>query len=91
VVVELYVIVVYDMGIKRLNKVRIFLKQYLNWVQNSVFEGELTKAEYFIVKSHLEELINEDEDCIFLYHVRDHKYLGFEEMGTRKVEIDSII
>lgn len=90
-VVGLYVIVVYDMGIKRLNKVRIFLKQYLNWVQNSVFEGELTKAEYFIVKSRLEELIDEDEDCIFLYHVRDRKYLGFEEMGTRKVEIDSII
>jgi CRISPR-associated protein Cas2 len=41
----MYVIVVYDVGIERLNKVRIFLKQYLNWVQNSVLEGELTKAE----------------------------------------------
>ncbi len=38
----MYVIIVYDAGVKHLNKVRIFLKQYLDWVQNSVFEGELT-------------------------------------------------
>jgi len=85
------VIIVYDAGVKRLNKVRIFLKQYLNWVQNSVFEGELTKAEYMKVRLRLKELIDEDEDCIFIYSVRDRKYLGFEELGTRKAEIDTII
>lgn len=84
-------IIVYDAGIDRLNKIRIFLKQYLNWVQNSVFEGELTKAEYMKVRSRLKELIDDDLDCIFIYHVRDKKYLGIEELGTRKAEIDSII
>jgi CRISPR-associated protein, Cas2 family len=87
----MYVIIVYDAGIERLNKIRIFLKQYLNWVQNSVFEGELTKAEYMKVRSRLNELIDDDLDCIFIYHVRDKKYLGIEELGTRKAEIDSII
>jgi CRISPR-associated protein Cas2 len=87
----MYVIIVYDAGVKRLNKVRIFLKQYLNWVQNSVFEGELTKAEYMRIRLRLKDLIDEDEDCIFIYHVRDRKYLGFEELGTRKAEIDTII
>jgi CRISPR-associated protein Cas2 len=85
------VIIVYDAGIKRLNKVRIFLKQYLNWVQNSVFEGELTKAEYMRIRLRLKELIDEDEDCIFIYSIRDRKFLGFDELGTRKVEIDTII
>ena len=87
----MYVIIVYDAGVKRLNKVRIFLKQYLNWVQNSVFEGELTKAEYMRIRLRLKDLIDEDEDCIFIYSVRDRKYLGFEELGTRKAEIDTII
>ncbi|ODV48798.1 CRISPR-associated Cas2 family protein [Methanohalophilus euhalobius] len=87
----MYVIAVYDVGIDRLNKVRIFLKQYLNWVQNSVFEGELTKAEYIKVRSEVKELIDEDVDCVFFYHVRDKKYLGFDEMGTRKTNIDTII
>ena len=84
-------IIVYDAGIDRLNKIRIFLKQYVNWVQNSVFEGELTKAEYMKVRSRLKELIDDDLDCIFIYHVRDKKYLDIEELGTRKAEIDSII
>ncbi|PQV42765.1 CRISPR-associated endonuclease Cas2 [Methanohalophilus euhalobius] len=87
----MYVIAVYDVGIDRLNKVRIFLKQYLNWVQNSVFEGELTKAEYMKVRSEVKELIDEDFDCVFFYHVKDKKYLGFDEMGARKTNIDTII
>ena len=87
----MYVIIVYDAGTERLNKIRIFLKQYLNWVQNSVFEGELTKAEYMKVRSRLKELIDDDLDCIFIYHVRDKKYFGFDELGTRKAEIDPII
>ena len=87
----MYVIIVYDAGVKRLNKVRIFLKQYLNWVQNSVFEGELTKAEYLRVRLRLMDLIDEDEDCIFIYSVRDRKYLEIDELGTRKAEIDTII
>ena len=48
-VVILYVIIVYDVGVERVNKVRIYLKQYLNWVQNSVLEGELTEPEYMKV------------------------------------------
>ncbi|WP_342304181.1 CRISPR-associated endonuclease Cas2 [Methanolobus sp. ZRKC5] len=87
----MYVIVVYDIGVERLNKVRTFLKQYLNWVQNSVLEGELTKAEYMKVYSYLKQIINEDEDSIFFYRVRDKMYLGFDELGSRPAEIDTII
>jgi len=85
------VIVVYDIGVERLNRVRIFLKQYLNWVQNSVLEGELTKAEYYKVQSHLKTIIDEDVDSVFFYHVRDKMYLGFDELGHRPSEIDTII
>lgn len=87
----MYVIIVYDAGIERLNKIRIFLKQYMNWVQNSVFEGELTKAEFTKIILRLKQLIDKDKDCIFIYHVRDKKYLQVEELGTRKSEVDSII
>ena len=46
----MYIIIVYDVGEKRVAKVCQFLRQYLNWIQNSVFEGELTKAEFYIIK-----------------------------------------
>ena len=41
----MYVIIVYDIDVKRVAKVCKYLRQHLNWVQNSVFEGGLTKAQ----------------------------------------------
>ncbi|HPO28372.1 MAG TPA: CRISPR-associated endonuclease Cas2, partial [Petrotogaceae bacterium] len=33
----------YDIGEKRVSKVHKITKRYLNWVQRSVFEGEITQ------------------------------------------------
>ena len=38
-VIMMYVLIIYDINVERINKVYKFLKTYLNWVQNSVFEG----------------------------------------------------
>ena len=34
--------IVYDIKVERVNKVKSFLRQHLFWIQNSVFEGEVT-------------------------------------------------
>ena len=49
----MYFIIVYDIDTKRVAKVCKYLRQHLNWVQNSVFEGELTKAQFARVQSGL--------------------------------------
>ncbi|WNY26317.1 CRISPR-associated endonuclease Cas2 [Methanolapillus ohkumae] len=87
----MYVIVVYDVNVEFVNKVRIFLKQYLNWVQNSVFEGELTEAEYNKIMSHLEKIIKKSNGHILCYIVRDKKYLKIDEIGTPKSEITNFL
>jgi CRISPR-associated protein Cas2 len=87
----MYVIVVYDVNIERINKVRIFLKQYLNWVQNSVFEGELTKVELKIIEEGIKDLIDQKQDSIRFYVLRSDKYLKTVELGTSKVELSEII
>ena len=46
----MYVVVVYDVGEKRVQKVLKFLRKYLTWIQNSVFEGNVTDAELFKIK-----------------------------------------
>jgi len=91
VVVILYVVIVYDVGVERVNKVRIYLKQYLNWVQNSVFEGGLTESEYMKITSRLGEIIDESMDHVICYKSRDKRYLDTDEIGTRKAEISTII
>lgn len=84
-------VIVYDVGVERVNKVRSFLREYMNWVQNSVFEGELTKAEFLKIKSRLKELIQESSDHIIFYSSRDRKYLGIEDLGTPKADTSNII
>jgi CRISPR-associated protein, Cas2 family len=87
----MYVIVVYDVNVDRINKVRIFLKQYLNWVQNSVFEGELTKMELKIIEKGVKDLIDKEQDSVRVYALRNDKYLKTIELGTSKVELSEII
>ena len=87
----MYVIIVYDVGVERVNKVRIFLKQYMNWVQNSVFEGELTKVELKKVEDGIKDLIDEDGDSVRVYAMRSDKYIQTVELGTRKADISEII
>ncbi len=87
----MYVIAVYDVNVDRVNKVRIFLKQYLNWVQNSVFEGELTKVELKVIEDRIKDLIDVAEDSVRIYVLRSDKFLRTVELGTSKVEISEII
>ncbi|MEF8848339.1 MAG: CRISPR-associated endonuclease Cas2 [Candidatus Thermoplasmatota archaeon] len=87
----MYVIIVYDVNVKRVNHMKKFLRQYLNWVQNSVFEGELTKAELRKVKTRVKEIIDTDEDSVRVYTMRSKKFMTREELGESKVDISGII
>ena len=89
--VTLFVIIVYDISSNQINRVRIFLKQYLNWVQNSVFEGELTKTEFRIIEKTIKETIDKEQDYVKIYTLRSDKYLEKSELGTSKVNLSSII
>ncbi|MFH8107845.1 MAG: CRISPR-associated endonuclease Cas2 [Candidatus Aenigmatarchaeota archaeon] len=87
----MYVIIVYDVSIDKVSKVCQFLRQYLNWVQNSVFEGELTESELEKVKVGIENIINLNEDSVIIYQLSTHKILKKEHIGLKKAEPSSII
>ena len=42
----MYVILVYDFGERRVGKMLKLCRRYLNWIQNSVFEGLFLKVKY---------------------------------------------
>ena len=63
----MYLIIVYDINTKRVNKVKSCLRTYLYWIQNSVFEGEITEVKYKEMINKLKQLIDEDEDSIIIY------------------------
>jgi len=64
------VILVYDINEKRVARVLKTCKKYLYWIQNSVFEGEITEAKLVKLKSELKRIINEKEDSIIIYTFR---------------------
>ena len=65
----MFVIMVYDIGERRVQKVLKTSRKYLFWVQNSVFEGEITKANYVKLKAELKKIIDENYDSILFYTV----------------------
>ena len=85
----MYVIVVYDIAVGRVNKAKKFLRQHLHWVQNSVFEGEITRAEFKRIKAGLKDLIEEDEDSVVIYRLRSMPQR--DVMGVEKNPLEDII
>lgn len=83
----MYVIVVYDVGEKRVSKMLKLCRQYLCWVQNSVFEGELSEVKLKELKLKMKDLIEKSEDSVILFtnkigYNMDKQILGKERMST---------
>jgi CRISPR-associated protein Cas2 len=86
----MYVILVYDVGEKRVAKACKLCRRYLNWVQNSAFEGELSEAKLAWLKSGLSAVIEPDEDSVLIYVSRDEKLFSRSVMGVEKAPTDNI-
>ena len=84
----MFVIVTYDVDIKRIDRVRKTLRKYLCWVQNSVFEGEITISGLAKCKAELSQII-EDEDLVYFYVMRGAPQK--EILGTDKNPLEDII
>ncbi|MDR5696073.1 MAG: CRISPR-associated endonuclease Cas2 [Armatimonadota bacterium] len=82
----MYVILVYDVNVERVSKVLKVGRKYLTWVQNSVLEGELTRAQYERLKRDLREVIDEEEDSVLFYRLRSTDWLDRDHMGVKKGE-----
>lgn len=87
----MYLIIVYDIKVERVNKVKSFLRMYLYWIQNSVFEGDVTKSEYQIITEGLNKIIVEDEDSIIIYSFWTDDAFNRKVMGIEKAPIDEIL
>lgn len=80
----MFVILVYDVKERRVGKALKVCRQYLHWVQNSVFEGELTGAQLTKLQMDLKRVLNLEEDSVVLYKFRTKHYFQRETMGVEK-------
>jgi CRISPR-associated protein Cas2 len=87
----MYYILVYDVNVKRVAKMLKLMRTYLNHVQNSVFEGELTDAQLAELKDRAKNLMNEEEDSIIIYCVGSKRWSNREVLGIEKGRIDNFV
>lgn len=87
----MYVILVYDINEKRVAKALQICRRYLNWVQNSVFEGEITKAKLQELKLRLRRMMKEKEDSVMIYSLRDERAFAKEVIGLEKSSVEAFL
>lgn len=85
----MYHIAVYDVNQKRVAKMLKLMRQYLHWIQNSVFEGELTKAQLEELKAKAKKIMKKEEDSLIIFTMTSDKYLKKEIMGLDKGDLTS--
>lgn len=88
---SMYLILVYDVGVERLEKVLKTCRKYLTWIQNSVFEGEITEANFIKLKHQLSKVIDEENDSVTFFILRTTAYMKKETLGVVKGEITHMI
>lgn len=86
----MYIILVYDVGEKRVGKMLKLCRKYLNWIQNSVFEGELSELQLKELRSKADSIMKED-DSLILFKSKDSKWLEKEIVGTERSSVDNFI
>lgn len=87
----MYCILVYDIGEKRVAKMLKLCRQYLNWIQNSVFEGEISDVKLKELKLKAKKVMNEEHDSIIIFKSRNIKWLEKEVIGAEKNELDQFL
>lgn len=84
-------ILVYDMGQKRVSKMLKLCRRYLNWIQNSVFEGEMTEVQLEELLHGAKDIMNEHEDSLILFKNRDPKWLDKVIVGVERQSTDHFL
>lgn len=82
----MYVVLVYDInqnnnGQKRWSHVFKTCKKYLTHIQNSVFEGEITKVQLAKLQQELKPYVDKEYDSVIIFKSRQEKWLDKEFWG----------
>lgn len=87
----MYIILVYDIGERRVGKMLKLCRQYLNWIQNSVFEGELSPSQLRELKMKARTIMVPDLDSLIIFTSRNEDWLDKEVIGKEKNELDNFL
>lgn len=79
---------VYDFSEKRVSKMLKLCRKYLNWIQNSVFEGEISEVRLKELLIESKQFMDEEEDSIIVFKGKSHMYMEKQIIGKERASTD---
>lgn len=87
----MYAILVYDIGQERVGKMLKLCRRYLNWIQNSVFEGDITEVKLKELIEEAKLLMDTSKDSLIIFSSRDEKWLNKRVIGVERNALDNFL
>jgi len=87
----MYIIAVYDIGEKRVGKILKLMRRYLNWIQNSVFEGEISEVKLKELILEAKNIMEEDYDSLIIFKSREERWLDKQIVGKERNSLDMFL
>ncbi|TDN38620.1 CRISPR-associated endonuclease Cas2 [Hymenobacter sp. UV11] len=86
----MYIILVYDMKQQRVSRMLKLCRRYLHWIQNSVFEGEISEVKLAELLAKARTIMDE-EDSLILFKSRTQQWLEKQVVGRERSTLDTIL
>lgn len=87
----MFVILVYDTAAERNPTVLRTCRQYLRWVQRSVFQGELSAAQHRSLVGALRQQLDLNYDSIRIYRIGSPHLVNVETLGAELGHADTVL
>jgi CRISPR-associated protein Cas2 len=87
----MYIVLVYDVGEKRVGRMLKLCRRYLNWIQNSVLEGEITEVKLKELTIAARRLMDQQEDSLIIFKSRDQRWMDKEIIGKERGSTDNFL
>lgn len=87
----MYVIAMYDVASERTTKMLKLCRQYLHWIQNSVFEGELSQVELRELEAEARQIMDLEYDSFILFTNTHVHRVDRLIIGRRRAQTDQFL
>lgn len=84
----MHIIAVYDMGERRVAKMLKLCRRYLHWIQNSVFEGELTAVQLKQLIHEAKKIMDLSTDSFIIFTSDQVRWVDKQIIGNERNSTD---